>query len=584
MKKVFDKILGYKVFIIMLMAVFTYLTFCFQNVVKIYDLSSWLIFISIILLFYKTDIYNRKYKVDIILLSALFSFLTVYGRIIYNFQTDAVTSSFSELFSFKSLVYIIGFFNIFYILLTIFFPKLCEFKMKDGTQLINKKCVIFIISFLIIFLAWIPYFLTLYPGVLSPDSFSEIKTILNNFSSISDHHPVLHILFISIPFNIGRWLFNDINSAVALVSVTQMIIMASIFSYLIVFLHSRRVNKCILTLIMMFYAFFPMHGYYSVTMWKDIIFSGILVLVTIQTFKISELVSQNVLTFKQLIPFIIISILCVFFRNNAIYMYMFLFIMTMLILKKYLKQFIIAFLIIFGVYFFVKGPIFNYYSVSKSGSAEYIGIPLQQIGRMAYKQVDFTDEELVLLNKLMPVESIAKSYNPKTSDDIKFNSDYNANEFDKNKLKYFKLWLQLVIKHPSIAVEAYATSTLGYWYPGVEYWSVLNYVSENEFNIYSDPKCNNFVSKIIKEFEKKTIPILNIEWSIGLCFWTILVFSIITFRKRGKQYLYPYIPIMGIWITMMVASPVYSEFRYVYGAFTCFPLLLMVPYIKIKDK
>ena len=265
-------------------------------------------------------------------------------------------------------------------------------------------------------------------------------------------------------------------------------------------------------------------------------------------------------------------------------MYMFLFVMTMLIFKKYLKQFIIAFLIIFGVYFFVKGPIFNYYSISKSGSAEYIGIPLQQIGRMAYKQVDFTDEELVLLNKVMSVESIAKSYNPKTSDDIKFNSDYNANEFDKNKLKYFKLWLQLVIKHPSIAVEAYATSTLGYWYPGVEYWSVLNYVSDNEFNIYSDPKCNDFVSKIIKEFEKKTIPILNIEWSIGLCFWTILVFSIITFRKRGKQYLYPYIPIIGIWITMMVASPVYSEFRYVYGAFTCLPLLLMVPYIKIKGR
>lgn len=584
MKKSICKILNCKAFIVILMAIFTYSTFCFQDVLKVYDLSSWLIFVSLILLFYKSDIYNKKYRIDIVLLSILLSFLTVYGRIIYNFQTDAVASSFSELFSFKSLIYIIGFFNIFYILLTIFFPKLCELKMKDGTQLISKKYIIFIISFLIIFLAWIPYFLALYPGVLSPDSFSEMKIILNNFSAISDHHPLLHILFISIPFNIGRWIFNDINSAVALVSVTQMIIMASIFSYLIVFLHSRRVNKCILILVMMFYAFFPMHGYYSVTMWKDIIFSGILVLVTIQTFKISELVSQNALTFKQLIPFIIISILCVFFRNNAIYMYMFLFVMTMLIFKKYLKQFIIAFLIIFGVYFFVKGPIFNYYSISKSGSAEYIGIPLQQIGRMAYKQVDFTDEELVLLNKLMPVESIAKSYNPKTSDDIKFNSDYNANEFDKNKLKYFKLWLQLVIKHPSIAVEAYATSTLGYWYPGVEYWSVLNYVSDNEFNIYSDPKCNDFVSKIIKEFEKKTIPILNIEWSIGLCFWTILVFSIITFRKRGKQYLYSYIPIMGIWITMMVASPVYSEFRYVYGAFTCLPLLLMVPYIKIKGR
>lgn len=584
MKKSICKILNCKVFIVILMAVFTYSTFCFQDVLKVYDLSSWLIFISLILLFYKTDICNKNHKTDIILLSILFSFLTVFGRIIYNFQSDAVYSCFSELFSFRSLVYIVGFFNIFYILLTILFPKLCELELKNGEQLINNKYIVFIISFLIIFLAWVPYFLTFYPGLLSPDSFSEIKIIVNNFSSISDHHPVLHVLLVAIPFNIGMRMFSNINSAVALVSTAQMIIMASIFSYLIVFLHSRKVNKIILTLIMLFYAFVPMHGYYSVTMWKDVIFSGILVLVTIQTFEISELVNKNILTFKNLIPFILISILCVFFRNNAIYMYIFLFIVTILIFKRYLKQFFIAFFIIFGVYFFVKGPIFNYFSITKSGSAEYIGIPLQQIGRMAYKKVNFSDEELELLNKLMLVESIAKNYNPKTSDGIKFNSDYNADEFDKNKLKYFKLWLQLVKKHPAIALEAYATSTLGYWYPGVEYWSVLNSISENEFNIYSDSKSNDFVLKLIENTEKRTTPILNIEWSIGLCFWIIFVFSIITLKKRGIKYLYPYVPIAGTWITMMVASPVYSEFRYVYGAFTCFPLLLMVPYIKIKDK
>jgi len=69
-----------------------------------------------------------------------------------------------------------------------------------------------------------------------------------------------------------------------------------------------------------------------------------------------------------------------------------------------------------------------------------------------------------------------------------------------------------------------------------------------------------------------------------LCFWLILVFAILAIKKVGKKVLYIYVPIFGIWLTMMAASPVYAEFRYVYGAFTCLPLLMLIPYINFKSK
>ena len=441
----------------------------------------------------------------------------------------------------------------------------------------------FIICFLIIILCWVPYFLSFYPGALSPDSISELTTVINNFANASDHHPIIHMLFISIPYKIVFGITNNITIGVAAVTLTQMIVMALIFSSLIVFLHNRKVNDKILFVILVYYAILPMHGYYSIVMWKDVIFSGLLLLLTMELVKIIEKQKNNKLNFKQLISFIIVSIFCVFFRNNAIYMYFLLAIATFIFFRKYYKIFIPAFVIVFGVYYIVKGPVFETLNITKSSSSEYIGMPLQQIGRMAYKNVNFTKKEKETLNKLMPLKEMKKAYDPIISDGIKFNSYYNSNVFDANKVEYLKLWLGLIKKYPSIALEAYSISTLGYWYPGVSYGSVCYGIIENDYGLKNDPKLGNQVQYFLFDIEKRGVPILNIEWSIGLCFWLILIFAILATKKLGKKALYIYVPVFGIWLTMMAASPVYAEFRYVYGAFTCLPLLMLIPYMNFKS-
>ena len=88
------------------------------------------------------------------------------------------------------------------------------------------------------------------------------------------------------------------------------------------------------------------------------------------------------------------------------------------------------------------------------------------------------------------------------------------------------------------------------------------------------------LDKIFTKVESRYTPLFNIEWSIGLCFWIVLIFVWISIKR--KKSLYPYIPVFGIWVTMMIASPVFAEFRYVYGAFTCLPLLMLIPYINSK--
>lgn len=564
------------------MAIVTYSSICLKHIVEPFSITSWLILFCLILLYSKIDIFNKEYKKDAVIISLLLSFLTVFGSIVNNNLYTKDISVFKMLFKITNILFIVGLFNLFYVLLIEIIPRLVNYEIKKENYKKNQGFKVFIISFLIILLCWIPYFLTFFPGLLSSDSLGQLSWIINDFKGISDQHPIAHTLYISVPYNIGHMIFGTIRGGVASFSIFQMIIMAAIFSYLVYFLYKKSINKYVLISIVLFYALLPVHAFYSITMWKDVIFGGLILLLTIETTKLIE--KRDNLKAKDLTIFVIESILCNAFRNNSIYMYYLFAIATLFVFRRKLKIIIPALLIVFSTYYIIKIPVLNYFNVARSSSSEYIAIPLQQIGRMAYKGVEFTKEEKELIEKIMPLEKLKETYNPVTSDGIKFNPSYNRKEFDDNKGKYFNLWLNLVIKHPSIALESYAVSTLGYWYPGVNFWAVYDQIDINDYGLETNPKVPKPISNLVNKMDSKDIPILNIEWSIGLIFWTILLFGYVAVKRNKSILLYSYIPILGIWLTMMIASPVYSEYRYIYCAFTTLPLLIIIPYLQDNNK
>lgn len=578
------RFLNCKILVASLMAMFSYIAICNQGVIKVYDPISWLIFFLLILFFYQINFQQKEYKKDVIYLSILFAFILVFGSIVYQFRNDKEISVFRELITGSSFLSLIGFFNLLYAILIRVIPKLFAIKTVSTAEKVKKPAIIFLISFILIFLCWMPYFLSFYPGGLSPDSLYELRMIINDFTSLSDHHSLLHVFVIAIPFQIGMALFNDINIAVACATLFQMIIMALIFASVLTFLANRKVNKIILLLVLLYYAIVPIHGYYSITMWKDVIFSGLVLLLTMEVIKLFEKEKTQSITWKNMLGFIFVSILCVFFRNNAIYMYVLLAISILCVFWKQKKTFFATFGIVFAIFVIVKGPVFSYFEVRKSASEEYLAMPLQQIGRMVWKDSKLTPKEEELINQVLPVEEIKRIYDPEIADNIKFHNEYNRDAINQNKGEYFKLWFGLVLKHPVIALEAYANSTLGYWYPGVEYWAVYNYVGTNNFSIYSENLGSKELYNLLVQMEQRTTPILNMEWSIGLCFWAIYLFGYLTKKKKGNRYLLIFAPIAGIWLTVMIAAPVFGELRYVYSAFTCLPVLLVLPFLEFKEE
>ena len=439
----------------------------------------------------------------------------------------------------------------------------------------NKKSFFFCWG--LIFIFWIPYFLRFYPGNITPDSMAQILQSLG-MSNLTNHHPVFHTGVISIFMNIGKMLENY-NIGVATYSIFQMLIMSAIFSYTIYYMAKKGINKSIRICSLIFYALYPVHALYSMTMWKDILFGGMMLLFTINISKISMDEDEFFKNKKNIILLIINMILVFLFRNNGIYILILILPFILLIMKKYYKQILISFGTVILLYIIINGPVFKIFNIQRGSTREALSIPLQQFARVTRDHEEtLTYEEKNSIYNFLPSEHLGEDYYEKISDRVKnnFNDEYFAN----NKGEFVKLWIKLGVKYPRTYIESFLCNSYGYWYPESIHWVVSKevYKSNNEIesnlNIKQDPIIK---SKLIDTMASspidRNIPVIWMIYSVGFNFWIFIILLGYNIYKQEYKSCLMYLPILFLWLTCL-ASPVFCEFRYIYSLFTCLPLLI----------
>ena len=288
MKKELIKIIKEKRFISFIFSFIVYFSICNQTVLVPYNMLSVMLFVVIYYFIYKVNLDN-KYKKELIVFSLIFSFVILSGGFLFRDRYSPVMNFFDELLKLSNIVYLIGNGILIYSILSLIVPWIVDYKLPTREKNIPR---LFLISFLVILICYIPYFIIFFPGLLTADSLTGLNMILKIYP-VTDSHTLLHLLFMYIPFKVGTLLFSNINMSVGLISLTQMIVMALTFAYTIKFLKSRKVPNIVLIIMVLFYGLLPVNGFYSITLWKDIIFSCSIVLFTIECFKLIESLSPN---------------------------------------------------------------------------------------------------------------------------------------------------------------------------------------------------------------------------------------------------------------------------------------------------
>ena len=567
LKKIMMSLLSFLAILIYQKVIFKDSSFDF-----IYSLCYFLIFIF----YYKYSIeLDKKTKVYSFLLSGIISLFLAVGSIVSSYIFEPAVN----IFQFKNIVYclvcFLGFFSLFYNLFGIMLKKITKYKLVSKKTKMSKKQYFGIT--LLIFLGYFLYFIRFYPAIMTSDSYYVIH-YANNFI-LSDFHAFGHTWFFGLFFHIGKFLFGNLNSAVAFFTIIQMLCMSFVFSYSIKFLYENGLKKVVCVGLLLFYLLNPLYAHYSITLWRDVLFGASFVLLIISLYNFLD---SNNIKFNYILLFIVSVLMLMFFRNNGIYIFLFLIPFLIIILTNKRKFMIILSVILVCFYFGVKGPVFDYFKVEKTTSVEAFSIPLQQMARVVASGRDINDKDKKYLKKLFEYDKISDSYRNSISDPVK---NITNNDFlSENKSEFFSTYLSLFFKYPNVYVEAYFLQTLGYWYPDVIYWATAGESKGifKEEKVYSSPLTPEWYNNIIDMTTSRKIPLSNLIWSVALPFLILIISAFVMVYNGDKKYLLCYVPLFGLWLSIVVASPVFCELRYVYGLFTSLPIVLFLPVIVNK--
>ena len=532
-----------------------------------------------------SQVKNRRLKICCTILAVLFASFEVVGQSIDTYldlsgileSSITLTKSIIKWFGYIILIY--GVIANIYLLLDKkeFFKGTCKWFTN------NKRT--FFLTWGIIFVAWIPYFLNYYPGVITADSMGQICQSLGIYN-LTNHHPVFHTFFISIAMNIGKF-FGNYNIGVAIYSVVQMIVVSCIFSFAIYYMAKRNVDIKFRILTLLFYAFYPVNALYSITMWKDIPFAIAMLIFTIMMTEIAVNREHFMKSKLKNVLLVISMLLVVLFRNNGLYVVILTLPFIFIFARQNYKKLIAITAIIIVFYGVWKGPIFALFDVTEGSSREALSIPLQQFARMT-KYEDLTDDERWRIYKYLPVDNLADYYYPKISDQVKNNFDNEA--FAEDKVGFIKLWIKLCLKYPRTAIEAFLCNSYGYYYPEAVHWVVGREVFETtqEQEKALDLKATPIVDiPALESFDamldNRSLPLNSMLYSIGFTFWIVVTMLMYARYKKKYRLMLIYIPVGILWLTCL-ASPVFGEFRYIYSMFTCLPIMLGVHFREKKKE
>lgn len=539
---------------------------------------------------------NKKSNYIFRILSILFSLFMIFGNSYSNLNNwDLIFKNINTFLI--SLLMFIGYYFLFSSSINSIFNFICTNKyfqnIKTENKLINFIFVKhpFFSTFIILLICWLPYIISFYPGILSPDPSNQIKQffgldlqykeyviMLDENVSITNHHPVIHTILLGSCVWLGK-LFGSDNFGIFLYSIIQITLLISLFSYTISYMKKLNTPMWFRVMTFLIYAFVPVFPFYAMSLVKDVIFSIFVIFYIIQLFDLIKNSNKEIYSIKKILMLIILMVLITLFRNNGIYLILMSFPFLLIIDKKNRMKILLTLICPIIIYYSFVNVLLPSLKVTPGSIREVLSIPFQQTARYVKEyEKDITNEEKEIIDRVLVYDDLATRYKPEISDPVK--NKFNKYSTKEDLSKYFKVWFNGLIKHPNVYIEATINNTYGYFYPDDKNWYIYYKYDKRlketgQFNYsYNGLKTfRNLLSGYANIFPY--IPIFGSIVSIGFCTWIcMLIFGFILKLKQYKYLIY-LTPVISL-ILVCIASPVNTYFRYTLGYVFAIPIIISI--------
>lgn len=528
----------------------------------------------------KPFIYTKNVRWSTMGLSVLFTVL--YMAVDYPHYIETLTNRLYQ--SIVLIAVFLGFFICFYKVLLLLFSYSAD---KDALQrnLYEKEGGwrvrrLPIYCFLGCLLCWTPYFLYQYPGIMTPDSLNQLEQVLG-YADYSNHHPFVHTIIFKLFYHIGFFFSSDMVVAVSFYTFFQMCFLAFSIFFFLKTLEQFHIRQEIMVMITLFYAIVPYHAIFSVTVWKDIPFAAVMLLFSCSLLRMTKQIRASTI-----VMLVFSGVMICLLRSNGWYGFLFCLPFLLFYYRRRAKIMFPSIIGIFAIAAFVRYPIMNSLQVTPPDMVESLSIPIQQVAAVLCNDRELSEEQKKLIDNVIDTTYIKDLYNPTFADNIKElvragNQDYLV----RHKWEYLKLWAAIGCTYPADYIQAYIDQTYGYWYPDSFYPVAEGEgISATELGVSHTPLIGGPVVIKSKEIALKLgsmIPMYSLFWSMGVAFWFFLFCIVNIFERNEKQKFIYYLPSFAVYLTVIVATPVATDFRYVYFMVFSIPFYLMTTVISI---
>ena len=388
---------------------------------------------------------------------------------------------------------------------------------------------IVLLSFVVLFLCWLPVFLAVYPGFFVYDAQDEYVQVASR--TFSTHHPLVHVLLLGGMVCGVHKLTGSYNLGIACYTVLQMAVVAGGFAFLFWYLRERRISRGIRLFGLFYLGLFPTVVMFTLCSAKDALFTTALLLLMICLLEMGA--QERFFTSRGWrLLFVLSGMAMMLFRNNGFYAFLVMIPFLLFLQKKQWRQ------ILFLTACAVAGCLF-------------VNVGLKTVLHA-----------------------------------VKYRFDNAA--FAEDKAKYGSLWLRTGMKKPLIYLNAWFMTSYGFWYPD----TVINvYGGNTVFTFtYKDnsyfgyeveepgvreskiPWLDEIYRRLSLEVWKEKAPVVSWLFSPGAMFWFIAFLFTWMLNRRRYEIMYPFLPVFLLWLTVLL-GPTYLP-RYVLFLWYGLPLFL----------
>ncbi len=421
------------------------------------------------------------------------------------------------------------------------------------------------------------FFCCYYPGIMSIDAIDQIEQMFTKI--YSNHHPLCHTLFIQMILMPVYNMTGNINTAAAAYVIFQILFMSASFAFLISTMEKLRMPKCAMIAATVWYAVMPFHIMFSFTIWKDMVFGTFVSLFVIFLVRILKGIGNRKIAIA---GFFICSVAFCLMRSNGLFS----FILTAVcafILLKHERRLVIWMAGAIVISLIVKHGVFSMFEITQPDTVEMLSIPLQQVTRVLVNDGELADEDRELISRLIDIEKAKAEYDPGVSDPIKNMIRDNGTQslITSERGAFIKMYLRTLVKNPTLYFIAFADQTKGYWNSGYGYMLWYWDIESNNMGLartIGSARINTALGEYLWLFYNN--PLFKIFVSIGLYVWIMLLAFYRSLSNGNSAAAMVSVPCIAIITSLLVSTPAYSEFRYVYSMFILLPLIISMTLAK----